>query len=503
MRAAVWWKKALVVVLVALLVGGVGGAMNGAHAAEEDEFDEDEFTSPGAGVAVPSPPKAATDIADDGASVPLEDAAPGDADEEEFDSASEFRVVGIPRTAVNSLDDDFDEEEFEAVLVDEPVQQQGAAGRGDSKVAGSHDDDEEVDDDDIDGDVKLDLSVEAKAAARLSNRPLDIREYYLEIVGLVVLLGFLVFYLHGRSENKRVVEAVAESVLERMKERFAHIGDETSKPIIAEAANEFVLYGTGNRRCFSFKAEFVLKRRQDAIGLVLDTATGQQDTLVVSAQLDGKQVDPFVLAVTTPLFEPELRSDNEDIAFLTKKGPQLFETLNVVCDSQGAATSILSGSVLTRIKAIEDYLVHLKMTDQYRTQKVRRPGDWPNNDLKLQKPINAMTMHLSVDLTREADRAAAVTAIELGMDLLEAMATYKMSSQDKTRAKKLRDDFTSLIQKEISKQEAQAVQARVEERKQKERERLEANPQELAKWEEKQRKRQQRKQAKQGRIMIK
>lgn len=49
---------------------------------------------------------------------------------------------------------------------------------------------------------------QAKAAARVRHRPLDVADFYLEILGLVALLGYLGFYLRGRATNRELVDAM-------------------------------------------------------------------------------------------------------------------------------------------------------------------------------------------------------------------------------------------------------------------------------------------------------
>merc|ERR1712025_419824 len=81
-------------------------------------------------------------------------------------------------------------------------------------------------------------------------------------------------------------------------------------------------------------------------------------------------MDPIVLCITTPMFEAEMKSEYEEAAFLAKNSVKLFETLKVFCDTTEAARSLLSGDTLKQLKVLEEYMVQMKLTDQYRAQKV-------------------------------------------------------------------------------------------------------------------------------------
>ncbi|EDQ85469.1 uncharacterized protein MONBRDRAFT_34235 [Monosiga brevicollis MX1] len=344
----------------------------------------------------------------------------------------------------------------------------------------------------------------AEPAAPITSFPVLVQKFPLEVTLVALLLIYMVNYVYGTMVNKKIATRIAERNIVAMREAFGAVGDQGDE-LICESNNEYVLYGTGRTDVVRCNISIDLLRRQDAIGYLIELFTHVEDAINVTVDLRCPEPAPLVLTVGTPAALRRM-AEHEDSKFFTSmvdiRG--VPSGLDVLTESPELGAAFLTKELLDAIQSLKPMINAIHVSDQWYGVKMLEPPSFDSNTAPEDAVMPEARQVISLSLKLPYDDANLESKlVPFILQLTERVRTFACTGAMAAKADKRRSKFKEAYRKAINTYKTQKQHLDGQDRRVKQK--LEAQKQgeaAFAKFEEKQKKRMQRKQAKKGMVKM-
>ncbi|KAJ1665902.1 hypothetical protein IW140_002828 [Coemansia sp. RSA 1813] len=312
---------------------------------------------------------------------------------------------------------------------------------------------------------------------------LYLKNYKVEMLLLVAVIGLVANYFHGSRKNQSLSKVWEKPISEALRTNFSLVGD--GKQVLEwDSAADMLFYASGRRNCKYVQGHILLKARQDAIALLNDYVANNQEKLEIEVTLNDSESCGFVFAAVPQKRSKAVNRDRYDISTLAKpvKSDRSFPK-TALFSEHGDITSQMLDSGLGDILADERSLLEeLYISDT--------PSEKPDShDFKLEMKMTAV-IHLPEPTSDGAQR------LRETLDFVFYLVDYvseaiKLRPETAKKLTKTRDEAFKEFARMAEKDKQDALAKAVAEKRRIEIEEVaKMSPEQRRKWEEKDRKKQ-------------
>lgn len=359
--------------------------------------------------------------------------------------------------------------------------------------------------------VPSESSDQQKPDLKLVNAPLP-RIYRLEsyfIEGLFLLACFLyaINYFIGSSTNKNLAFHWYEHSRDILKQQFSLVGGSPQLPegkkdsdeltaiahkkqkgLIKSTDSVYYLWNSGRVGVDGLLVELCLLKRQDLFSMALNLLKVDKDTVYFRFLLNNDGYENFVFCLANKTQAPKLARDLIDInSFCPKRKPLSqygvdIPRLVVLSELNDVATFVFDQKTIAFLTKYSKSINYIHITDQYSTVR-----EEVTTAQKLASPKRLATFSFEVP-TSVADRTEMLL---FSLNLLDRLRKFKLARDSKQKSEKNRQRISEILQKTAFSQRQEAAQAKKEELRRLEKERIynEDDPEKQRRWEKKEAKR--------------
>eukprot|EP00040_Diaphanoeca_grandis_P023305 m.126577 g.126577 ORF g.126577 m.126577 type:complete len:448 (+) comp29210_c0_seq1:71-1414(+) len=319
---------------------------------------------------------------------------------------------------------------------------------------------------------------QATAESPSSEAESAVELFYLNVIGSVLALLYVLNYFRGSSKNGHTAQAWYDECKDLMTESFAEVGLQ-KEALIMESANEYVLYGTGRKNCRSMCAKLTLPMHHDLVTVVQTfSLPPKSDEIHITFELKQELVQGFVFAIVRTKQAKRIKEDYADLDQLAKtyKGSHwnLPAEFSVFTDCPDVVPLILTTELKEFFANFKDELQSLHYSDFFMGKRVVDPLD-PTVEVATKDPTKAkpnLTMHFKVASSGQENSLEQKKLVMNGaIGFLDAVTGASLSEQVKKQLEKKRADYKEkFYRKDPQEIKQEAIdKRRDEERKEKER----------------------------------
>lgn len=336
--------------------------------------------------------------------------------------------------------------------------------------------------------------------------------YYIEFGFIIASFLYFVNFFAGSSKNHKFAQQWYMQMKEILKQQFSLVGGspqlsdgpqkrvddvdpsvvalKKQKGLIKSTESMYTLWNSGRIGMDGLLIEINLLKRQDLFSMALNLIKPSKDTLILRFLLTQDGYENFVFCLAHKSYAPKLARDMVDInTYCPKRKPisqcgVQLDRLFVMSELGDVTPFILDQTTASFLKKYEQSINYFHITDQYST--VRNSEEMlPAQKLAKSKRMATFSFNLSHDSTERAD------FILFSLNLLDRLRRFKLARDSKQKSEKNRQKITDIIQKTAFSQRQEAAQAKKEELRRLEKERMihEDDPEKLKSWEKKEAKR--------------
>ncbi|KAK9811206.1 hypothetical protein WJX73_010422 [Symbiochloris irregularis] len=298
-----------------------------------------------------------------------------------------------------------------------------------------------------------------------------------EGVALILVLLFVINIFTGRQANYKLALAWAKAFCEEdgiLDRNFAQLGfsgdnGELKSVLVRESASSFKMYATGRRFCHSLTATLELRKRHDLLSYAVSLFSPSDDELNVEVEMNESSMPPLVLAVAPP---KTIRSmlkdeDNKELEELTKKievGRDRIpswpsDKLSVLAEHSSTLYDLLSHDLIDQVFGKAAFETQGRYFQSLFFTSERSKG-------------HKLLLKFSLTLPPEAQMEELSRWMSAVMVFIDAVGTYKLSSEQTKRAQKARQDLQNKVWKDTERDRQQTMEDRKEAKRKEEQEKL-------------------------------
>lgn len=322
-------------------------------------------------------------------------------------------------------------------------------------------------------------------------------DYYLEIIGLVGVFVYALNFYTGKAINNRLANAWFDHHKKLLSEAFCIVGDDgVSKEIsdgilVKESENKFVVWCTGRMGCEGIKIEIKLLRRQDLISLISQLFKPQSDTITITTYMAPEDMDSVVLAIMPKKGLKRLQQEVQDLAhFATERKIESYDlpsTLGILVEFTEVANELLTSPVCRTISENIDVFDSIHFSDYYTGFKISQEGQVETDR---PKPVKRLIFNFVIPGHGKKTKNAVMTSTEpllrMALHMISRVHKFKLSKEKKMKAEKHRIQVEEEYLKQTHVQRQEAAQARRDEKKRQEKEKIQdLDPDAQRRYEEK------------------
>jgi len=323
--------------------------------------------------------------------------------------------------------------------------------------------------------------------------------YYLEIVALIGVFVYALNFYTGKCINNRLANAWFEHHKKLLSQAFCIVGDDgVSKEVsegvlVKESENRFVIWCTGRVGCEGMKIEIKLIRRQDLISVLSQIFKPQSDTITITVYLAEEDMDHVVLAVMPKKGIKRLQQEVQDLSHFAseKKGDkyELPSHIGILAEFTEVANDLLTNPVCKTIAENSEVFDSLHFSDYYTGFKLS------NDNTEAERPVPQKNMIFNFLIPGHGKRTKSTImnttepVLRMALHLMAKVYKFKLSKENKMKAERHRVQVEEEFLKQTHNQRQEAAQARKEERRRVEKEKVqELEPDAQRRYEEREHK---------------
>ena len=341
-----------------------------------------------------------------------------------------------------------------------------------------------------------------------------LESYYIEIAFLAAAVLYLVNFFLGSAKNLKLAQIWHEQSRDVLKQQFSLVGgaptlndgaqkrDEDSEAILAAMKKQkgliksseslFTIWNSGRVGVDGMLIEINLLKRQDLFSMALHLIKNSKDKLVLRFLLNQEGYENFVFCLAHKTQAAKLVRDMVDInTFCPKRKPLSqhgfdFEKLVVMSELSDVTSFVFDHRTISFLKKHEKSINHIHITDHYSSDRSEDVSPMQ----KLAHPKRMATFSFSFPHNPEES----AEFILFSLSLLDRLRRFKLARDSKQKSEKNRQKITDFIQKTAFTLRQEAAQAKKEELRRLEKERMynEDDPEKQRRWEKKEAKREQK-----------
>lgn len=328
--------------------------------------------------------------------------------------------------------------------------------------------------------------------------------YYIEILFLIASLLYFVNYFIGSGKNSSTALQWYEQSRELFKQQFALVGgapqltdggqkrDEDGNPnqagskkqrgLIKSTESVYTLWNSGRVGLDGLLVEINLIKRQDLFSMAMNLLKPKKDALIFRFLLSQDGYENFVFCLAHKTQAARLARDVVDINTFCPKKKLISqfgvdsERLVVMSELSDVTSFIFDQKTLAFIRKYEQSINYIHITDQYSTNRSEEASP-------AQRLANSKRMAtFSFDFPRNSFDQ--VEYISFTLSLLDRLRRFKLAKDSKSKSDKNRQKITDILQKSAFTQRQEAAQAKKEELRRLEKERIynEDDPEKQRRW---------------------
>lgn len=338
--------------------------------------------------------------------------------------------------------------------------------------------------------------------------------YYIEIAFIFALCLYFINLFLGSNKNKMFAQEWYVQSRDLLKQQFALVGGapifndgptkrneevdnipnlKKQRGLIKVTDSVFTLWNSGRAGMDGMLIEINLLKRQDLFSMALNLLKNARDTLNLRVLLSSDGYENFVFCLAHKSYAAKLARDMVDINTFCPKRKSLtqlgidVDRLFVMSELGDVNSFIFDAKTVNFLKQHGKSINYIHITDQYSTIK----GEELSPAQRLASPKRMATF--SFALVRNSIDNAEI--IIFALNLLDRLRRFKLARDSKQRSDKNRQKITDILQKTEFSQRQEAAQAKKEELRRLEKERIynEDDPEKQRRWERKEAKREQKK----------
>lgn len=372
---------------------------------------------------------------------------------------------------------------------------------------------------DLDDNLKVDETQNKKPDLQLVNAPSPIvynwESYYVEIGFLIAITLYIINYFLGSSKNTTFAYNYYDNSKDIMKQQFSLVGGspqltatnsngqkqkeeedhelaanlKKQKGLIKTSESMYTMWMSGRVGMDGLLVEINLLKRQDLFSMALYLLKPSKDTVTFRFLLNQEGYENFVFCLAQKAYAPKLARDMIDInTFCPKRKPITqcgvnSEKLFIMSELSDVVPLILDQRTGEFLKKYEQTINYIHITDQYST--IRSEDVPPAQRLASSKRMATFQFVLP---TTDSERNDYIT---FSLSLLDRLRRIRLARDSKQKSEKNRQKITDIIEKTKFSQRQEAAQAKKEELRRLEKERIynEDDPEKQKRWEKKEAKR--------------
>jgi len=343
-----------------------------------------------------------------------------------------------------------------------------------------------------------------------------IESYYIEIIFVLGTLLYLVNFFVGSAKNLKFAQSWYEQSRELLKQQFVLVGgaptfndppgaqkkdDEMDgylaslkkqRGLIKVSESLFTIWNSGRVGMEGLLIEISLLKRQDLFSMGLNLIRASKDNLTLRFALGQESYENFVFCIAHRTHVSRLFRDMVDINTFCPKRKQMSQydqdigRLVVMSELSDVSSFILDQSTINFLKKYERKINYIHITDHFSTDRSEELSAMQ----KLANPKRIATF----SFTFPGNAEERTEYILFSLALLDRLRRFKLARDSKQKSEKNRQKITDYLQKAAFNLRQEAAQAKKEELRRLEKERIynEDDPEKQRRWEKKEAKREQR-----------
>jgi hypothetical protein len=373
--------------------------------------------------------------------------------------------------------------------------------------------------------------------------------YHCEGIMILVLLGYLINFLIGRSKNARLASTIYSSQRDLLERNFSLVGDNgqtrnisstddetntdlTTNNMHKESESLYILWCSGRTFIESMLIEIRFIKRQCLFNSLAAMIKSINDTIVYTIDYSKDDMETFVFCLAKKRCAAKLHRDMNDLSqfcperkTIDKRG--LSGNYQILTEIGEATNAIIDNRVLDFIEKFPDALEYIHVSDQYTGTKVQNDNQQSSSTTTTTASSNSSNntntttntgsaaqqqdalntseravrrvLIVAFNLVARNDRSLQVTTESIGSDylrivlhLLDRVGSFRFTSKEtKGKATKNRQRIEEQFLKNVNQQRQEQAQQRREEKRRAEKEKImqSDDPERQRKWEEKEHKR--------------
>lgn len=358
-----------------------------------------------------------------------------------------------------------------------------------------------------------DPSKQQKPDLKLVNAPLPktyrLESYFIEAAFILVFLLYALNYFVGSNTNKNLAFHWYANSRDILKQQFSLVGGapqltegsqkkdseellslsgKKQKGLIKSTDSVFYLWNSGRVGMDGLLVEICLLKRQDLFSMAMNLLKVDKDTVYFRFLLNNDGYENFVFCLANKTHAPKLARDSIDISSFCPKRKPLSQygidipRLVVMSELNDVATFVFDSKTSAFISKHSRSINFIHITDQYSTVR-----EEVTTAQKLANPKRMATF--SFDIPAKVEDRTEILLFSLS--LLDRLRKFKLARDSKQKSEKNRQRISEMLQKTAFSQRQEAAQAKKEELRRLEKERIynEDDPEKQRRWEKKEAKR--------------
>lgn len=337
-------------------------------------------------------------------------------------------------------------------------------------------------------------------------------QYFVEFLFITTALAYVTHYFMGCASNKLLVQNWFLECRNLLMQQFSLVGgspvlgnlqrkDDESDPapaskkqrgLVKSSESHYTLWNSGRVGVDGLLIELDLLKRQDMFSQTLNLLRPKKDTMILRFALT-QDYDNFVFCLAHKVHASKLTKEMIDINTFCAKRKLLnqcgieSEKLYVMSELSDVLPFILDSRTSAFIKKHEQSINYIHITDQYSTVR----SEEASAAQKLAKPKRMAIFSFELKTSSEDN----LEFITFALSLLDKLRKFRLARDSKQKSEKNRQKINDIIQKTAFAQKQEAAQARREELRRLEKEKIfsEDNVEKQRQWEKKEAKREQKK----------
>ncbi|CAD5215550.1 unnamed protein product [Bursaphelenchus okinawaensis] len=290
--------------------------------------------------------------------------------------------------------------------------------------------------------------------------------YQVEAVALVIVVIYSVNFLLGKAKNQSLANKWYSNSAVVLREQFALVGDDgtSQEPqggnLIKDTEYNYSIWCSGRVGVKGMLSQLKLVKRQDLVGLALNTFNPKSDRVVHRIDLDPQEMDTLVFAVGLRKSVVKLAKEYPDLTtFASEKKSQvpLPNNFAVFAEISETILTVIDNTFQQFLKRYENFVDYFHFSDQY-------VGPKSQDDSLSRFHDNSPTLVFSYIVDDNTDEDTNRILLQFTFVMVDKIRKLKLSREGKAKADKNRKAVEEAYLKNTHHQRQEAAQARREER---------------------------------------